>query len=297
VRTPLDRIFKNTAEIEPRGLLHLFGSLRIDEPAEVKELDREVGLEAVHLDHLYEVRTATWHGLHHFEFQTRYQMSLPQRIVNYNLVTYLRYKLPVQSTLVLPVEKYAPAGIPDSAQIEAGGLRIDCQYRVIRMWELDPAEIFALNRPALLACIPLVSSNRGDWSRAAKEIVATGNKALAGAFLSLGGVRYDRTELEGVLEQVTLEEFIPRDWIRHSSVVEPLIEQAEKDGADRGRIAEARRMLAMAVTTRFPELTLPPGIQAISDPTAIEDAFRAVLGASSPAEAEAALLRATTPSR
>jgi hypothetical protein len=38
VRTPLDRIFKNTAEIEPRGMLHLFGSLRLHEPAEVKEL-------------------------------------------------------------------------------------------------------------------------------------------------------------------------------------------------------------------------------------------------------------------
>jgi hypothetical protein len=56
-------------------------------------------------------------------------------------------------------------------------------------------------------------------------------------------------------------------------------------------------MLALAISTRFPELTMPPGIQDISDPAAIEDAFRAILRAASPAEAEAALVRATTPNR
>jgi hypothetical protein len=54
------------------------------------------------------------------------------------------------------------------------------------MWELDAAEIFGLNRPALLARIPLVSSERSDWKRAAKQIVATGNPVLAGAFVSWG---------------------------------------------------------------------------------------------------------------
>ena len=71
-------------------------------------------------------------------------------------------------------------------RLEAGGLAIDCRYRVIRMWELDAAEIFGLNRPALLARIPLVSSERSDWKRAAKQIVATGNPVLAGAFVSCG---------------------------------------------------------------------------------------------------------------
>ena len=159
------------------------------------------------------------------------------------------------------------------------------------MWELDAAEIFGLNRPALLARIPLVSSERSDWKRAAKQIVATGNPALAGAFVSLGGLRYDRTELEGVLDKVTLEEFIPKDWIRQSSVVEPFIEQAEKEG----RISEARRMLTRAIVKRFPGLVVPDAIQMMPELEAIEDLHEAIVVAASRGEAEAIILRIAAP--
>ena len=301
MRTPIDRIFKNTAEIEPRAFLHLFGSLRIDQPAEVRELGREIGLEAVHLDHLYEVRTPLWHGLRHFEFQTRYQTNVPQRLTDYDLYAYLRYKLPIYSTLVLPVQKYAPAGVPEALHTVAGGLTIDCQFTVIRMWELDPDEIFKLDRPPLLPFIPLVSGDRRDWNRAAEQIVETGDRSLASAFISLGGLRYDQTELEGLLEKVLLEELLKPDLIRHSSVIAPLIAQAEKEagerglsqGLSRGRIEEARRMLELVVAQRFPSLPIPPGIQAIADPARIESLLGAILAAATAAEAESAIRSAT----
>ena len=86
------------------------------------------------------------------------------------------------------------------------------------MWELDPEEIFRLNRPSLLAFIPLASQNPRDWNRAARQIVESGNRSLASTFMALGGMRYDRTELKGLLENVLLEELLKPDWIRHSSV-------------------------------------------------------------------------------
>lgn len=296
MRTPIDRIFKNTAEIEPRAVLHLFGALRLDEPAEVKQLDREIGLEAVHLDHLYEVHTPDWHGLHHLEFQTRYESDVPERIADYDQQAYLRYKLPVHTSLILPVEKHVPARMPDSFHIKAGGLTIDCQYRVIRMWELDPGEIFALNRPSLLAFIPLASRDPRDWNRAAKEIVDSGNRSLASTFMTLGGMRYDRSELKGLLEKVLLEELLKPDWIRHSSVVEPLIEQAgrqgREEGREEGRIEQTQRILALLIQARFPRLPVPMAVQRLTDPNVIEDLITAISIAPSPAKAKSAMLRA-----
>ena len=300
MRTPIDRIFKNTAEIEPRAVLHLFGALRLDEPAEVKELGREIGLEAVHLDHLYEVRRPGWHGLHHLEFQTRYEAAVPERISDYDQYAYLRYKLPVHTSLILPVEKYVPARVPSSFRVKAGGLSVDCDYRVIRMWELDPGEIFALNRPSLLAFIPLASRNPRDWNRAAKEIVESGNRSLASTFMALGGMRYDRTELKGLLEKVLLEELLKPDWIRHSSVVEPLIEQASRqsreegreEGRDEGRIEQGQRILDSMLRARFPTLPVPMAVQRLTDPSVIEDLITAISVAPSAAKAKAAMLRA-----
>ena len=283
----------------------MFGALRLDQPAEVKELDREIGLEAVHLDHLYEVRTPDWHGLHHFEFQTRYESDVPERISDYDQYAYLRYKLPVRTSLILPVEKYVPAGVPNFFQIKAGGLTVDCRYRVIRMWELDPGEIFALNRPSLLAFIPLASRNPSDWNRAAKEIVESGNRSLASTFMALGGMRYDRTELKGLLEKVLLEELLKPDWIRHSSVVEPLIEQAgrqareegREEGRGFGRVEQAQRILALMIRARFPGLPMPVAVQRLTDPNVLEDLITSISVAPSPAKAKTAMLRAAGTSR
>ena len=117
--------------------------------------------------------------------------------------------------------------------------------------------------------------------------------------------RYDQTEPEGLLKKVLLEELLKPDLIRHSSVIAPLIAQAEKEagerglsqglsqGLSRGRIEEARRMLALVVAQRFPILSISPGIQAIADPARIESLLGAILAATTTAEAELALRSAT----
>ena len=100
--------------------------------------------------------------------------------------------------------------------------------------------------------------------------------------------RYDQTELEGLLEKVLLEELLKPDLIRHSSVIAPL-----SQGLSRGRIEEARRMLALVVAQRFPSLSISPGIQAIADPARIESLLGAILAATTAAEAESAIRSAT----
>lgn len=293
MRTPIDRIFKNTAEIDSRGFLHLFGSLDIGEQAEVREVGREIGLEAVHLDHLYEVKTKSWQGCYHFEFQTRYNVNLPQRISDYNQHVYLRYRLPVYSTLLLLVQKYAPAQVPEHFHIEAGGLAIRCDYRIIRLWEMDPEPIFRLDRPALLSLVPLMRSEPRDWDRAARAIISSGNRNLASSFMSLGSLRYDPIELEGVLDRMTLEEFIKPEWIRESKVrelkiMQPFVEECRAEGRAEGYRDALRRIFAR----RFPGLALPAGLDNIDDPAILESLVDHLADGASPVELQTIVDRA-----
>ena len=54
---PYDRLFKTLAEDDPRGLLHLFGSLPLEVEAEIQVIDRELNLPTLSVDHVYRVRT------------------------------------------------------------------------------------------------------------------------------------------------------------------------------------------------------------------------------------------------
>jgi hypothetical protein len=74
---PYDRLFKSLAEGDPRGLLHLFGSLPLDAEAEVQALEREQNLPLLSVDHAYVIRTPQREWLAHFEVQTRYNPTCP----------------------------------------------------------------------------------------------------------------------------------------------------------------------------------------------------------------------------
>ena len=157
------------------------------------------------------------------------------------------------------------------------------------MWEVDPEEIFALNRPPLLPLISLASRTRRDLNRAARQIVESGNQSLAETFMNFGSIRYDRTELEGLLEKVIFEELMKPEWVRQSSVFGPMLEEAEIEARKKGRWGEAQRMLARVIAKRFPGLTVPAYVQAITDVERIEDLCDLIVVAPSAAEAEAAL--------
>ena len=133
------------------------------------------------------------------------------------------------------------------------------------------------------------------------KIVESGNRSLASTFMALGGMRYDRTELKGLLEKVLLEELLKPDWIRHSSVVKPLIEQATKqaheEGRGFGRVEQAQRTLDLMIRARFPGLPVPVAVQRLNDPNVLEDLITSISIASSRAKAKAAMLQASGTSR
>ncbi len=247
MRNPYDRAFKLLAETEPRALLHLFAGIPIDADVEVRELERELGPPTVYLDHLYEVRSPNGAVRYiHLEFQNQPGSGMPERLLRYATYRFLcDSTAPLDSFLILPVEHAAAARVPEHAEARAGQLRIEFRYTIVRLWELDPEILFALQRPGMLPLVALARASDRDLERAADEIVRVQSKELAadlaGVFATLGGLRYDRNRLIDLLEKRMIKEFLTPELMRQSSFLKPLIEVWEKESRERGE-AEGRAL-------------------------------------------------------
>ena len=68
-------------------------------------------------------------------------------------------------------EKYAPKNMPDRLAYEdEDGLRVETPYRVIRLWEIDPAAAFEPGGEPLLPWVPLLKGGAAEFERAAQAI-------------------------------------------------------------------------------------------------------------------------------
>ena len=287
---PYDRVFKSLADTEQRGMLFLFAGVPIDADVEVLQLERELGPPAIFVDHLYEVRAPDGVRYVHLEFQNKVTPALPGRLLRYAIYRYLcDAAAPLDSILVLPVPHAAATRVPEHAQVKVGRLEMTYGYSVVRLWELDPALIFELNRPALLPLITLARASDRDLERAAEEIVRERNVDLASVFATLGGLRYDRKRLTDLLEKKMIKEFLTPELMRESSFLKPLIEEWEKEsgekgeargearglakgearglakGEARGKVAEAQAFLRGIVAARFPGIAIPAKVETMDD--------------------------------
>ena len=121
---PYDRLFKTLVEDDPRGFLHLFGSLPLDAKAEIEVVDRELNLPTLSVDHVYRVRAEQKEWLAHYEVQTRYKSDVPERLAWYAQSLALKFKIPLETVLILLVERYAPENVPTRYELDLGSIRI-----------------------------------------------------------------------------------------------------------------------------------------------------------------------------
>jgi len=276
---PYDQLFKSLAEGDPRGLLHLFGTLPLDAPAEIEVIDRELTLPALSVDHVCRIRTPEREWLAHYEAQTHYRSDVPERLLWYATALGMKFRLPVETTLILLAERYAPAALPPAGHVELADLEVFLRYRVMRLWELDPQVVTATGRRHLLPWVTLMAASEETLRSVAAQIADSGDDTLATQFVILGGLRYDREELANMLGRVTTMLLTP-EIIEDSSFyqmvlekgiekgVEKGIEKGIEQGVEQGRLEEAGRLLHLILTTRF------PGLETLLDPGAFTEAAR-----------------------
>lgn len=261
---PYDRIFKSLAEDDPLGLLNLFCGLDLNAPVEVRALDREVRSPVRMVDHVFQVSSTTENWLAHFEAQTYYQSDLPARLLQYAATLALQYRLPVRSTVVLLVERNAPRSVPENHRETYGSLKLSLDYRVIRLWEMDPAPVLRAGRPKLLPWVSLMGGAKDVLIEALRRVRDTQDPGLAAQAVILGGLRYDENALVEMLGRS--KSMISDEIVRESSYSKKLL----REGMEKGRLDEARRNVRKVAQLRFTNLGILPDLDSIANPAILE---------------------------
>ena len=270
-----DRIFKSLADADPRGLLHLFGILSLDQPATVEPLDREVGVPALLVDHAYRVSLEDREWIAHFEAQARYRGDEPERLTEYGTMLGFKTKLPVTSTLVLLVEKHARRKIPQTHKIRFGSIEIRCEFKVIRLWKIKARLALEVNRPNLLPWVALLDASAEELEEAVEKIEELRDRKLAAQCNILGSLRYDESSFPRVLERIgsmLSEEILQESWL-YNRVKKNYEEKLRQEG----RLIEARRSLRLLISLRFPTVGDLPALDAINDNGVLEHVQRELI--------------------
>jgi predicted transposase YdaD len=234
-KKPFDEAFKYLAEKDAKALLLLLGAIRRGERARIKLLPREVSVSAQLPDQPYEVTTGGNRRLVHVEAQTVYDPNLPDRMLEYAVRLWLRYRLPIASYVLLLTNRGVGKRPARTASLSAGNLRVDLKYTAVCLWRISARDTLALKRENLLPFVPLMRGGTAELEKGARGLgqVAdeTRRQELSLHFLMLGGLRYNREEL---LDLVGRESMIPLEQLRESSFYQYILDEGREEGLEKG---------------------------------------------------------------
>jgi predicted transposase YdaD len=153
---------------------------------------------------------------------------------------YRRYRLPVEQVLVL----VKPTSVPTPAVFEVGRTRHE--YRVLRLWEQDPAPLLADEALLPLAVLARTADRPALVSTVAQRVrriePPSRQRDVASIVELLAGLVLDWEVLRTMFENSILEE---------SSVYQAIIQKGREEGREEGRLIEARRLVLRALESRF----------------------------------------------
>ncbi len=263
INKPFDRIAKEFAEEAPMVFLRLLGLAPQGSTVALEPLRAETAPHVVMPDYVGLLSIDSQDpSILHVEFFLRYRKDIPGIMARYGGSLAGQYQRPVESLLVLFRKEGVPDAVPETGEHAIGKTRILHEFRTVRLWELDPAPVLTAGDPGLLPWALLMNLGREEAARLGAEIARTGSERWIARFLTLGALRYPREELMQMLggPRMGLVEVI----IEGSRLVQEEFAEA------RGRAAEARRLLKLALAKRFPGLETMPELETISSVTVLE---------------------------
>lgn len=167
---PYDQAFKYLAEQDPESLLILLGAIEPDEKATIELLPREISVAALMPDQPYRVTSPRGERVVHVEAWTRWNNGIPGRMVEYGPLHWFKYRVPVDSYVIILSKEGMPRFPSRRGIIEAGGTRITTRFHLIRLWRISARETLDLGRPALLPFVPLMNGGREELEMGAERL-------------------------------------------------------------------------------------------------------------------------------
>jgi hypothetical protein len=270
---PYDQAFKFIVEQDPESLLILLGAITPDEHPVIELLPREISVPALLPDQPYRVVSSRGERIVHLEAWTYWEQAVPHRMAEYGPLHWFKYRLPVESYVLLLTPHGCPVRPPRTGSIEAGDTRMRTRFRLIKLWAFSARQALASGRRALLPFVPLMKGQRKELETGVEALRAIQNESLrretALHFVMLGGLRYDRFDL---LEMIGRKGMISLEQLRDSSFYQFILEEGEAKGREevlKSMLATTADYFRLVADKRFPGIQLGQEVEAVGDPAAL----------------------------
>ncbi|MBD1925908.1 Rpn family recombination-promoting nuclease/putative transposase [Trichocoleus sp. FACHB-90] len=237
-----DNICKYLAEQYPAEFVRW---LLPDSATDIQVLKTELSVEPIRADSLTLLQTGN--SILHIEFQTLPASNppLPLRMLDYWLRLHRKYRCDIEQVVIFLKSTTSVGAFTEEFTTRNTRHR----YRVIRLWEQDPAPLLA--NPALL---PLATLARTDSPNSLLEQVAAvidtieepqqrGN--LAACVEVLAGLRFE----ESLIRQLLREE-IMQESVTYQAIIRKGVQQGKQEGKEE----EARSLVMRQLTRQFGNL-------------------------------------------
>jgi len=206
-----------------------------EEPKTIKLLKTELSIEPIRADFVSFFQTEK--QILHLEFQTEATSSerrtpIPLRMLDYYVRLKRLHRLPITQVVIFLQQTNDPKAFVEAYEDENTTHR----YRVIRMWEQDPA-IF-LNNPALLPLAPLARTDSPQelLSQVAENIAKIEDREtkqdIAAYTEILAGLRFEKDFIRQLLSEEIMQE---------SVIYQDIFQKGEAQGEVRTIIRQLNR--------------------------------------------------------
>lgn len=240
-----DQAFKLSNDEDAQGTLQYVLGIDVPGNAQFEVLDRELNLNRQHADHLYRVRTGPDEVIHLAEAYTHYDYRWPKSMVEHAVMASLKYDLSIWAHLVLFQKKGTLENVAPRVTVDRGGLQHHLTVNVIRLWERPADEVLQSNQLTLFPWVALMDASADQQMQAAKQVAP--HEALRMRMALFGDLRYGSLELflERIGNMLSVEQL--RDW----PLLREVAQEARQEGRQEGLLDGQRRMLALALRTKF----------------------------------------------
>lgn len=237
---PFDITTKYLIQAYPDDWMSFLG---IDTSGGVTVVDAKLSAVSAEVDKVVQVGGATpW--LVHVEFQSTYDLTMPERLLRYNTMLHLEYRMAVESTLVLLRRSADGPSVTGMYQVAVPQRRayLTFEYGVRRLWQEQASEI--LSGPLGTAPLaPLGASSQAELPallgaldrRFVEEAEHAEAERLRVVTYTLLGLRYPRE----IADQLMPGRRTMRDSSTYMAIVEEGLAEGRAEGLAEG-LAEGR---------------------------------------------------------